>query len=604
MTTEPDIYALFETARQQGPNPFSKEKAISAYEVWHEVMTNLSSLNEHIDRDIEKAIDEIRKKYSSKIGLAIKGDRGRGKSHTIHRIWKKIAKEGGVIFAYIPPCDTPERMVSHVRLYLHESLLNPDLEGITQWQKLAAAAIATLKGTEYEEEYQEYLDLCDRPDQLRQHIIATKGKKLDRTFLEFFDDLTEAIVEIKAELDFDFTKAVLFTLFKQANLARAGLAWIKGDDNPNIKTTGLPESIQDESRSLWMIQKICNLAEVALCPVLICFDQLDSAAPDYESGDTPAQVVARCIDRLYFQCTNVILICCVISDTWREIEIMGSGIPHRVGERSIMANAPTAEQMIEIVKLRLAWFYREKNLNLADYPDLYPFQENQIREVARQSAGVRSLLEYCEKQFDREAKPPEHNLLNTYNDLLNKVSIPHSDDEIAGILKDVMSMVKGETLDNLSIREIEAFDSSSHNLHLSICTSDSLVQKDIRIGIRVCETTNGLSFNAVMKRLLNYEKYGINRGCLIRSTPIPKNWKKGKELETQLKDIQGGEVVVLKKEEIKPLIAIHKIHKESEDYGFQKSDLIKLIKEMKLVINNPLIREILSEGTTVHQNAD
>ncbi|MGB3236836.1 MAG: hypothetical protein WBB29_00980, partial [Geitlerinemataceae cyanobacterium] len=583
MTTEPDLYALFETARQQGPNPFNKEKAISAYEVWHEVMTNLSSLNGHIDREIERAIDDIRKKYSSKIGLAIKGDRGRGKSHTIHRIWKKIAKEGGSIFAYIPPCDTAERMVSHVRLYLHESLLKPDVDGVTQWQKLAAAAIFTLKGTEYEEEYQEYVDRCDRPNELKQHIIATKGRKLNRSFLDFFDDLTDAIVDIQTELDFDFTKAILFTLFNQANLARAGLSWIKGDDNPNIKTAGLPESIQDESRSLWMIQKICKLAEVASCPVLICFDQLDSAAPDYESGDSPAQVVARCIDRIYFQCTNVLLICCVISDTWREIEIMGSGIPDRVGERSITALAPTAEQMIEIVKLRLAWFYREKNLNPADYPDLYPFKENQIIDVARQSAGVRSLLEYCEKQFDREAQPPENSLLNTFNDLLNKVSTPHSDDEIAEILKSVIKIAHGDTIENFDIGNI---DSLSRDIHLKIIASEAQSKREVKIGIRVCESTHPNSFNSAIKKILNYDKLGIEKGCLIRSTPIPKSWKKGQELKNKLES-QHGEVVVLKKEEIKPLIAIHKIYQQSEDYGFKKNDLIQLIKEMKLVISNP-----------------
>jgi len=164
-------------------------------------------------------------------------------------------------------------------------------------------------------------------------------------------------------------------------------------------------------------------------------------------------------------------------------------------------------------------------------------------------------------------------------------------------------MLKGETIENISISEISTFNASSHDLHFSISTFDSQSQKDVKIGIRVCETTNGLSFNAVMKRLLDYEKYGINRGCLIRSTPIPKSWRRGKELETQLKH-QGGEVVVLKKEEIKPLIAIYKIYQQSEDYGFQKNELIQLIKEMEIVKQNPLIREILSEGTTVHQNAD
>ncbi len=89
-----------------------------------------------------------------------------------------------------------------------------------------------------------------------------------------------------------------------------------------------------------MIQQICKLAKVASLPVLICFDQLDSVEPDTESGDSPAQTIARCIDQIYSQCSNVILLCCVISDTWREIKHMGSGIPNRVGQREVTANHP------------------------------------------------------------------------------------------------------------------------------------------------------------------------------------------------------------------------------------------------------------------------
>ncbi len=96
-------------------------------------------------------------------------------------------------------------------------------------------------------------------------------------------------MEIKPELDPDFVKAVLFLLFKNDRHGTAALAWIKGEDHPNIKDLlGLPEySVQDE-RSIWMMEQICKVAEVAALPVLICFDQLDSAQPDAETGDSPA----------------------------------------------------------------------------------------------------------------------------------------------------------------------------------------------------------------------------------------------------------------------------------------------------------------------------
>ncbi|MFM6346723.1 MAG: hypothetical protein ACKPFK_16460, partial [Dolichospermum sp.] len=117
-----------------------------------------------------------------------------------------------------------------------------------------------------------------------------------------------------------------------------------------------------------------------------CFDQLDSAGTNNDSGDSPAQSIAKCIDQIYFQCSNVILICCVISNTWREIEQMGSGIPDRVGQRSVKAQPPTTEQTIELVKLRLDWFYKNNSLNSQDYPHLYPFEETKIRRIASESA--------------------------------------------------------------------------------------------------------------------------------------------------------------------------------------------------------------------------
>ena len=181
-----DIYALFEQARQKSVNPFSLSPVISDNEVWGDVITDLPELNQHIDERIFDAIFEVRKKYSSKIGIAIKGDRGTGKSHIIHRLWKKITQEGGSVFAYIGPCANPKRINSHVRFYLADSFTHQDSLGITQWQKLAAAAINTLKGTEFEDKYRLYIEKSNSPNELRKYIVASENKT---TLLGFFDEL-------------------------------------------------------------------------------------------------------------------------------------------------------------------------------------------------------------------------------------------------------------------------------------------------------------------------------------------------------------------------------------------------------------------------------
>ena len=571
MTKPP--YALFEEARKQGPNPFRLEPVIADKEVWGEIITNLPSLNQHIDKKISQAISEVRDKYSSKIGIAIKGDRGTGKSHVIHRIWKTIEQEGKCVFAYIPPFSNASRINSHVRFYLSHSFNHQDIQGITQWQRLATAAITTLRGTKFEVKYRPYLERCTHPDELRNYIIQNQSKN---RIVYFFEEIVEAILEEQPEIDYDFLKAILFLLFKNVKIAQVALAWIRGEDHPDIKKVGLPEFTlqQQEEKSVRIMQQICKLAEVASLPVLICFDQLDSARADSECGDGPAETVAKCIDQIYFQCSNVILLCCVISDTWREIEQMGSGIRDRVGQWSATTKPPTAEQMIELVKLRLDWFYKKNNLTSHDYPALYPFKESQIREIASQAAGARSLLNWCADKFDEVVtiepgkiagdivgvdtkQKREKEFLFKYNELLKRTFIPmHDDDKLATIIACTIKMIPEGGVDNVVVNSVATLDTHSHDLNLIVSGYDSLQEKEIKIGLRVSETTNSKTFIAVMERLLNYRQHKITRGCLVRSTSVPLSWKKGAELKKKLVEQQGGEVVVLKKQEIKPLAAI------------------------------------------------
>lgn len=598
-----DKYALLDKARKESVNPFRLESVISANEVWGDVITDLPGLNQHIDERIFDAISEVRKKYSSKIGIAIKGDRGTGKSHIIHRVWKKITQEGDSVFAYISPCTNPKRINSHVRFYLSDSFTYQDSQGITQWQKLAAAAINTLKGTEFEDKYRSYIEKCHSPNELRKYIVASQNKT---TLLGFFDELVEAILENQTGIDVNFLKALLFLLLKNAIIAQIALAWIKGEDNSEIKKIGLPEFLfaEKEDKSIWMMEQICKLAEIASLPVVICFDQLDSAGTDNDSGDSPAQSIAKCIDRIYFQCSNVILVCCVISDTWREIEQMGSGIPDRVGQRAVRAKPPTTEQTIELVKLRLNWFYKNNSLNAEDYPHLYPFEESKIKHIASESASARSLMKWCADEFEKitQVIPPEDEdkkkkktFLEKYQELLKRIRIPmKDDDQLAAIITCAMNMIPNGGTANVVIQEVKKIADATHDLHFIISGYDCLHKCQIKIGVRICETTNGKTFNAVMTRLVNYDKYGLTRGCLIRSSDVPRSWKIGYALKEKLEKEQGGEVVVLKKNDIKPLVAIQKIYEQAEDYGFTKEEVTQFVKDLSLAADNLLICEILS----------
>ncbi|WP_293130726.1 hypothetical protein [Microcoleus sp. bin38.metabat.b11b12b14.051] len=604
-----DPYTLFEEARKQQPNPFRLKPIVSANEVWGEVVTNLADLNQQVDTTIYKAISEVRQKYSDKIGIAIRGDRGTGKSHTIHRIWKTIERDGGAVFAYIPQFTNASRIDSHVRFHLSLSFKHQDVRGVTQWQQLAASMIATLRGTEFEEKYQPYLEKCNHPEELRKYLIQNLNQ--EQRF-QFIDEVIEAILEYQHDLDFNFLRAVLFLLFKTAPIAQIGMAWIQGIDHPETRQRGLPEFSQQEqdSKSIWFIEQICKLAGVSSRPVLICFDQLDQVSVGNDCGDSAAQIVASCIDRIYFQCSNVLLLCCVISDTWREIELMGSGIPDRVGQWSVATNPPTADQMLELVKLRLCWFHSKNNLNYDDYQNLYPFDATEISGIASRAAGVRDLMKWCAEKFDSmEIVDPltaiidpldnkRQEFVAAYKELLIRVSVPDKNDEqLATIIACTMRMIPNGGTENVIITSVTHIKQTGHDLHLIVDGYDSLQQKVVKIGVRVSETQTGRTFNAVMERLLKYTKHNITRGCLVRSTPVPLSWKKGKQLENKLVQQQGGEVVVLKKDEIKPLAALHQIYEEAENYGFTKQEVIEFVKELNLAGENLLLCEILSAPT-------
>jgi len=602
-----DAYSLFEQARKKCPNPFNLQKIISANEVWGEVMTNLPNLNSHIDEKIFGALFEVRHNYSHKIGIAIIGDRGTGKSHVIHRIWKKIAQEGNAVFAYIGPCSNPNRINSHVRLYLAESFNHQDVNGVSQWLKLAASKIRKLKGTDFEQEYRPYIDRCDSPKELKKYIQTNISREKRQ---DFFEKLTQAILEEESnDIDFIFLKALLLLLNPSVD-ARIALDWIKGEDNPNFKKLGLREFSpeEQEDRSIWMIDQICQLAKSSSLPVLICFDQIDNRNTiDNDSGDSPPEIVASCIDRIYFQCSNIIIICCLLNDAWTDIKQMGSGIPDRVAERSVIAKPATVQQMKELVQQRLDWFYQKNNLNKNDFPELYPLNESQIKKIASEAAGVRDLMKKCAEHFEsREIKEQvlqsenplekkKKEFQDTYEDLLNKIDISIKDDDrLAAIITCCMKMIPSSGTENVVINQVNKINHSSNDLQLIVVGYDSKQQRGVKIGIRVCESSDGNTFNRVIKKLLNYKSYGITRGCLVRSTPIRRTWKSGTRLKEQLENEKKGEVVVWKKDEMKPLAAIQEIYTQAENYGFSKQEVIEIVKQLRLAADNSLIREILS----------
>ncbi|MEA5477580.1 hypothetical protein VB774_08100 [Pseudanabaena galeata UHCC 0370] len=90
-------------------------------------------------------------------------------------------------------------------------------------------------------------------------------------------------------------------------------------------------------------------------------------------------------------------------------------------------------------------------------------------------------------------------------------------------------------------------------------------------------------------------RFDITRGCLVRSKQIGKNANAAQTEVIILLNHRGGEWVVLKKEEIQPLLAIYLVSKKVNDYDLTLEKISNFSVETNLIFNNPLIREILSD---------
>lgn len=200
-------------------------------------------------------------------------------------------------------------------------------------------------------------------------------------------------------------------------------------------------------------------------------------------------------------------------------------------------------------------------------------------------------MKWCAKEFEKTLDAPvgqnnKQEFVDIYQELLQRISLPDKDDDqIASVLETAMRISIGETISGVQIHDIETFNLPSHGLHFIVSAQDVLSQKEIRIGVRVCETKTARTFNAVMKRLVDFEKHHLTRGCLIRSSKLASSWKVGIQLKQQLEET-GGEVVTLNKDELKPLVALQRIYSEAGDLaasqnGLSKEEVTRFAKELR-----------------------
>jgi hypothetical protein len=163
----------------------------------------------------------------------------------------------------------------------------------------------------------------------------------------------------------------------------------------------------------------------------------------------------------------------------------------------------------------------------------------------------------------------------------------------------VLSLYAAEVeIDGVRVNDIEWIDDTAKSvdkgyLHFRITAEEN--GKTIKIGVAAILNATGKFVGAALKRLIEYKKFDFTRGCLIRSYQIARGAAVPQECVRKLLKDQGGEWVVLLEEHIKPLLALGLIQNKLENYDLTIEQLWDFTNQNRIVVDNPLIREILSD---------
>ncbi len=398
-------------------------------------------------------------------------------------------------------------------------------------------------------------------------------------------------------------KAILWTLSTD-HVVYAN-RWLSGLDltQEEAEAMGLPNPKQEdrEIESLRNVREILDITSYYRVPV-ICFDELDNADVA-DNGLTTAQVIGSLVKDLYNNIKSGVFLLAMYSETWNDqirfLPQAEAAIDRLVSEKAdrqpIELKYLNSDDIVAIVQRWLKDFYQEHQ-HTPPHP-LYPFNENKLRELGKGRPTIRAVLEWCAENFG--AIPPTVNPVKRFfqSELANIETSINSviDDELAitaalkvGFLGLAKYGVEVESVKVEGVEEIITTRADQGYLNFRVVGNN----RKVKIGILILQRPNGAFIGAALKRLIDYEKFDFTRGCLIRSKKINPGASVPQQCLKYLKE-QTGKWILLRGEDIKSLLAISSIYYNCRNYELTEDQIFEFIKEEKIAINNPLIREIL-----------
>ncbi len=578
-------------------NPFAGQTVVRPPQIWAKSFPDVPSINAHASDAVFEAVARVRQGQRQVVGITITADKGLGKSQTISRIRHRLQAENGALFVYMSKYDNLNQIKYQFLQTIVSSLRafgsNP---GIMQWQELAAALIN--EGKNWNNTPQQYINQ-----------FPLWLNKLSNKVVEHF---TDSVLKVKPNVSNPYLiKAILWTLSLPHTIYATH--WLSGLEITQNQADAMilpnPKREDKEAEALNNTRQILDIISEYRIPV-ICFDELDITNAD-GNGYTAAQVIANLTKDLYNNLERGVLLLAMYPKTWRnEIKTLSQAdavIDRLVSEhrQPLILNQLNQEEVVEVVALWLKEFYQEHQ-QIPPHP-LYPFDENKLRELGKEKLSVRDVLKWCADNFvvpDVISPPPEkHHPVEPYykTELANlegdiDVLSEEYNEAIAKALRFGFSSLEKQTIEGVTIDEIADIKANSIDkgyIHFKIVGTEN--NEIVKIGVAVLQQSGGSYQRAALKRLIDYKKFDLTRGCLVRSSKINTGANEAKKRVKKLLEEQGGEWVLLQTEEIKPLLAIQSVWDNRASYELSEEQILDFIQQQRLAIDNPLILEILSD---------
>lgn len=572
-------------------NPFKGRLVVKDHNVWGQGFPDEPSLNAHASDAVYEAIEEVRSGKTKVFGITMTAERGLGKSHVISRIRHRLQFDGSALFVYMSQCNNLNRIKAEFLTTLANSLKQIGSQNVSQWQELATALINEAFKKNY------------TPQQLVNQFPGALVKNP-----KVVEVLRDKVLGIKSDIQNpDIITAILWTLSPDPAYELFAIRWLAGGNLPQTKADAMGlanvSANDQEAESFNTVRQILDLIS-DYKPIVVCFDEMESDHCN-EIGYTARQVTAILAKDLSDKMKRGVLLTSIFPDNWiYEVKKLSNAdsVVDRIAEQLIELKYLNSDDIVTLVSRWLEEFYQENRVT-PPYPT-YPFPEDQLKALGKEKPIVRKVLKWCAENFKSgiPVKPDEHPVEPAYNQQLAALETTIQDymedkATLAQALRLGFSTLKGEVLEDVQILDIvdvqvKAVDRG----YLDFKILGKEKGKDVKIVVAVLQESGGLFVQATLKRLIEYKKFDCTRGCLVRSKQINKGAARAQEYLTKLlsKDL-GGEWVLLKAEDIKPLLAVHFVMKSRENDELSEEQIIDFIRQKRIAIDNYLIREILSD---------